>query len=110
MMEYLAQMLADPSQERTLTQVQANGNQKSTVTVKTKPGKKEQGPEAPLDPNSANLPQGVLDMLMGGMGQPAPQQPSLPPELLQMMMMGAPSPAPTVDPMANQIPMNLYGG
>lgn len=107
MMEYLAQMLADPTQERTLTQVQANGNQKSTVTVKTKPGKKEQGPEAPLDPMSANLPAGVLEMM--GMGQPQPSQPQLPPELMQLMMMGAPSPQPTVDPMAGQIPSNLWG-
>ncbi|HYX39937.1 MAG TPA: hypothetical protein VE954_43125 [Oligoflexus sp.] len=107
MMEYLAQMLADTTQERTLTQVQANGNSKQTVTVKTKPAKKEQGPEAPLDAASANLPQGVLDMM--GMGQAAPQQPSLPPELLQMLLSQPPSPAPTVDPMANQIPMNMYG-
>lgn len=95
-MDYLSQILADSSQER-------------TVTIKTKPGKKEQAPEAPLDPGSANLPQGVLDMLMLGQAQ----KPSLPPQLLAMMMQNsAPAPAPMVDPMMGQIPMmaNPYGG
>jgi hypothetical protein len=37
-----------------------------TITIKTKPTKKEDAPEAPLDPRSANLPQPVMDLMGGG--------------------------------------------
>jgi hypothetical protein len=102
-MDYLSQMFADPTQER-------------TFTVKTKPSKSPQAPESPLSQDSANLPAGVLEMLMGAGAQAAPQ-PEISPGLLEMLMGGTggggPPPSPMgMDPMAGQIPMeqfNPYG-
>lgn len=99
-----------------LSQILANPNQKRTVTIKTEPEKRPGPPEAPLSPESANLPQGVLDMMMMGQAQ----KPALPPGMLQGLLMGAgggnSTPPPMIDPMAGQIPMaaaptfNPYGG
>lgn len=81
-MDYLSQILGDPNLER-------------TVTIKTKPGKGEQAPEAPLDSGSANLPQPVLDLMQmqARAMQPSPQplqgqtpmDSAFPPAVMQMM-------------------------
>lgn len=59
-----------------------------TITIKTKPQKTDGAPEMPLDPRSANLPQGVMDMMMGGgfqgqvpMQWGQPQMPQMAPQL-----------------------------
>lgn len=86
-----------------VTQLLMNPNEEKSITVKTKP-QKASAPEAPLDMGSANLPQGVMDAF-------GAQQPQLPPNFMDLIAAsiggGGPSPAPMVDPMANQIPMDV---
>ena len=97
-MDYLAQILGDPSQER-------------SITIKTKPGKEEGPPEAPLSSDSANLPGPVLEMLGLGSGVGegiGGSQPDMN-ELLQLLLSGgltAPTSVP-VDPLGGQVPMDL---
>lgn len=90
-----------------------NPTEERSITIKTKPEKKEAPPEAPIDSASANLPQAVLDMLGMGAGASAPPtMAGLPPELLQLLMSGGGAQgfaAPPMDPMAGQMPMNPYG-
>lgn len=76
-MDYIAQMMLDPNQER-------------VVTIKTKPdAKKEQAPEKPISSYSANLPQNILDLIQGEvMQQQKPMAPAIG-QALQMLLGGA---------------------
>lgn len=95
-MDYLAQILMNPSQER-------------TITVKTKPIK-DTPPEAPLSPDSANLPPAVLQMMgLAGGGGAAPE-PDMNAMLAQLLGQGGgdmmPIEGPTVDPLGGQVPID----
>jgi hypothetical protein len=62
MIDFLSQLLGDMNQER-------------TITIKTKPQKRDAPPEMPLDGSSANIPQNVLDLMrMQAMAMQDPMQ------------------------------------
>lgn len=76
-------------------------NQERSITIKTKPNQEKAPPETPLSGQSANLPPEVLAMLSsqtGGSGlggQPEMMPGAMPPGM------------PPVNPMYDQIPMDM---
>lgn len=104
-----------------------DSTQERTVTIKTKPQKKEAAPEMPLDQGSANIPQGILDLLHAGNRAQMAAEQDRNSQLRQLLGLGGvggeipqgmvPA-APVFDPMAGQKPMdfsvaggfNPYGG
>lgn len=74
-MDYIAQMMLDPNQER-------------VVTIKTKPeAKKDKSVEAPISPYSANLPQNIIDLVRGETGT-APVGKEIGGEIIRMLLEG----------------------